>query len=156
MSGSHYTQWLSDLCSTSPELRYAFIARSDGTVLGRVGGKEDLDCSGVVDVSERPESIGAFYDDSVAYEKEGEAFVPRLYAQGRTQGALAKPEDGYLLGLFTDMPIEVHKGSRDSRPPWIHTFGSRMRELVKSAPTLTQAEQGGADQPTAAVDLKSE
>jgi len=141
MSGSNYTQWLSELCGTIPDLRYAFIAVSDGTVLGRVGDKGDLDCSGVVDVSERPESIVAFYDENVSYEKEGDAFVPRLYSQGRTNGALAKPDDGYLLGLFTNMPTEVHADSGEVRATWIHAFQSRMRELVKSAPTLTQAEQ---------------
>lgn len=147
MSGSQYNQWVSDLCASSAELRYAFIATSDGTVLGRYGDKRDLECSDVVDVSERPESIVAFYEDNIAYEKEGEAFVPRLYSQGRTEGALGRPDDGFLLGLFTDMPGEIHAASGESRASWIHAFQSRMRELMKSAPTLTQAEQGAAPNP---------
>lgn len=131
MIETHYSQWLSQVYRSSKRVRYAFLADSEGKILARVGSKGSLDCSGVVDVSERPESIVSFYEANIEYEKEGDSFVPRLFGQGRANGALGIPTAGFLVGLYADMPIEIYEGSGGERVEWIVQFQAEMREIFK-------------------------
>ncbi|MAS94456.1 MAG: hypothetical protein CMO55_14750 [Verrucomicrobiales bacterium] len=143
MSESHYIGWLSLILDDDERVRYAFVADSEGTVLGRLGDKEVLDCVEVVDESEKPGAIVSFYLENVEHEKERGPFVPRLHTQGRTSGAFGKPAVGFLVGMFADMPEEIYEGGGGERSKWISEFRAEMRELINGYPKLAPPKASG-------------
>ena len=145
MSDAEYTAWLSDLVRSHTNLRYAFVATAEGVVIGRFGDISELACSELTEISEHPESIVAFYQDNLDYEQQGEAFVPRLYSQGPTKAALGRIADGFLVGLFVDMPSEVQTKCNKEKAAWTVGFQSEMRELLKTAPTQNKRLQATLD-----------
>jgi hypothetical protein len=127
-----YREHLLMLLDSQPELRYGFVAESSGAILVEDGTKTDVEYSSVIDVAMRPESVQTFYEDNVTYEAQDPRLVPRLYAQGRTNGVLARPYDGILVAVFGDMPEDVHKGSPEERAQWIWDYRNRVRDSITS------------------------
>ena len=127
-----YSACLQALFAAQPDVRFVFVAKSVGDLLAELGSKADLEYSSVIEVAMRPESIQTFYEEILSYELQDPGLVPRLYAQGRTNGVLARPSDGLLVGVFADMPSDIYNSSPEDRVQWISQYRARVWDSIKS------------------------
>ena len=110
---------------------YAFAASSSGEILSEAGDRSSLPEDGVVAISLRPESVRAFHEEIHRYRAEGPEFVPRLYGQGRSLGAIDSPVSGIVVFAFGIVPVDVASDTPVQRVSWMSAFRNRVKSVLE-------------------------
>jgi hypothetical protein len=124
---------LVEVLRSQPELRFGFVARASGEVLAEAGDRSSLPYQGAVDISKRPESIAAFYEQCEEYANTDPRMLPRGYAQGSVHGVICIPSPGVLLVVFGERPASLAKAPSTEKVAWFSSYRRRTWSAVEAA-----------------------